>query len=90
MRGASSITCFRESRACNWTDVNSAGEEERLQQLGLVLSSQKRRARVNSVLEKIAVGRRERGPDPAMAVGADVSIQRRNSLPEIEDGMVTM
>lgn len=57
-RGASSIT--RVSSVCNWRDVVSAGEEERLQQLGLVLSSQKWRARVNLVLEKIAVGMREK------------------------------
>lgn len=58
--GASSITCFRISSMCNWTDVISAGEEERLQQLGLVFPSQKGRARVNLVLEKIAVGVREK------------------------------
>lgn len=60
MWGASSITCFKVSTVCNWTDVVSAGVEERLQQLGLVLPSQKRRARVNLLLEKIAVGMREK------------------------------
>lgn len=41
--GASSITCFRISSVCmcNRTDVISAGEEERLQQLGLVFPAQR-------------------------------------------------
>lgn len=60
MGGAFSITCFRVSSVCNWKDVASAGEEERVQQPRLVLPSQKRRARVNLVLEKIAVGTRSK------------------------------
>lgn len=89
MRGASSIACFRVSSVCNWRDVVSAGEEERLQQLSAALPEEESQGEL-SPGKDYSRGGGESGPDPTMAVGADTSIQWRNSLPETDDQMVTM